>query len=549
MEGSVIRLPIRAIAVSAAIFAITQPSMVNASTDKPFKPPTVHTKEGRVIGATVGGVNEFLGIPFAKPPVGAMRWQPPRTHGRFPGGVLTADKFGSACIQPDFAASSEDCLYLNVYTPSTATPLSALPVMVWIHGGALTKGNAADFDPTVIVQQGGVIVVTINYRLGYFGFFAQSAIDAEKHLHGNYGLMDQQFALQWVQKNIVGFGGNPGEVTIFGESAGGESVYANVASPTAASLFRGAISESGANVFQSLFDPIVTLATGETTGTAVVPSGGAIAASVGCTSIHHSAETKCLRAVSAATLIAQEPSAVHPFVDGTVLAQTPRAAFASGEFNQVPMISGSNHDEYRYFIAEQYDLRSLGPLTDPEYPTAVGAVVRQSVTSPMVESLIDTEYPLSNYPPPMGYSVSAPLALGALGTDFMFACSARNANLSLAANHVPVYAYEFNDETAPSVFSTPLSFPPGDCHTVELQYLFVTDPSPLMGSQIDLSNTMIGYWTQFAKTLNPNSPGAPTWPQYSAGGSIESLVSPTPGTESDASFDSDHQCSSYWNTF
>jgi len=545
----VIRLSIRAIIGLAAIYAITLASTAHASPDKKVKPPTVHTKEGRVIGSTVGAINEFLGIPYAKPPVGNLRWQPPRIHGRFSGGVLTADKFGNACIQPHFAASSEDCLYLNVYTPASATPLSALPVMVWIHGGALVKGNAADFDPTALVQQGGVIVVTINYRLGYFGFFAQSAIDAEKHLHGNYGLMDQQFALQWVQKNIAGFGGDASEVTIFGESAGGESVYANVASLTAASLFRGAISESGANVFQGLFDPIVTLATGETTGTALVPSGSAIAASVGCTSIHHSAEAKCLRAVSAATLVAEEPATVHPFVDGTVLTQTPSAAFASGEFNQVPMISGSNHDEYRYFIAEQYDLGPLGPLTDAEYPAAVGAVVRQPVTSPMVESLVDTEYPLSNYPPPMDYSVSAPLALGALGTDFMFACAARNANLSLAANHVPVYAYEFNDETAPSVFSTPLSFPPGDCHTVELQYLFVTDPSPLMGDQIDLSNTMIGYWTQFAKTLNPNSSGAPTWPEYGAGGSIESLVSPTPTTETDASFDSDHQCSSYWNTF
>jgi len=214
----------------------------------------------------------------------------------------------------------------------------------------------------------------------------------------------------------------------------------------------------------------------------------------------------------------------------------------------VPMISGSNHDEYRYFVAEQYDLGSLGSLTDLEYPAAVGGAVRQAVASSMVESLVDTEYPLSNYPPPLGYSVSAPLALGALGTDFMFACSVRNANLLVVAKHVPVYAYEFNDETAPSVFSTPLSFPPGDCHTVELQYLFVTDPSPLMGNQIDLSNTMIGYWTQFAKTLSPNSPGSPTWPQYSAGGSIESLVSPTPATETDASFDSDHQCSSYWDT-
>src|SRR5208283_339404 len=421
------RLSISAIAGLAVTWAIASASIAYAGKVPTPKPPTVHTKEGRVIGATVNGITEFLGIPYAKAPVGALRWRPPRAHGVFSGGVLDADKFGGACIQPDYAASNEDCLYLNVYTPASAGPSSALPVMVWIHGGALVKGDAAEFDPTALVQQ-GVIIVTINYRLGYFGFFAQSAIDAEKHLHGNYGLMDQQFALSWVQKNIAGFGGDPSEVTIFGESAGGESVYANVASPTAAKLFRGAISESGAYAFQNLFDPIITLAMGETTGTAVVPSGSAITTSVGCTT-HRTAA--CLRVVSAATLVALEPAAVHPFIDGTVLAQTPSAAFASGEFNRVPLISGSAHDEYRYFVAEQFDLKS-GPLMDTDYPTAVGLLVRQAAASSMVQSLVNTEYPLSNYPPPMGYSLSAPLALGALGTDFMFACPARNANLSLA---------------------------------------------------------------------------------------------------------------------
>jgi para-nitrobenzyl esterase len=517
-------------------------SIANAS-------PTVRTKEGRVIGSTVNGINEFLGIPYAAPPVGARRWRPPIAHGRFSGGVLEATSFGSECAQPGSndseADGSENCLFLNVYTPASAGPTSALPVMVWIHGGALVKGDSDQFDPTLLVQQ-GVIVVTINYRLGYFGFFAESSIDAEKHLHGNYGLMDQQFALKWVQKNIAGFGGNPNQVTIFGESAGGESVYSNLASPTAAGLFRGAISESGADVFENLFTLIIPLATGETSGTHIVPSGSSIANTLKCT-IH---VAKCLRAVSASDLIAIEPMAVHPFVDGKVLMMTPSDAFSSGAFNRVPVMSGSNHDEYRYFVAEQYDLGS-GPLTDPDYPEAVMNLVRQSETSTLVQSLINTEYPLSNYPPPAGYSVSAPLALGALGTDFMFACSVRNANLSLA-QYVPVYAYEFNDETAPpppafTNLTTPLSFPLGDCHTVELQYLFVMGTSFMM-DEIKLSDTMIGYWTQFAKTLNPNSTGAPTWPQYSLGGSIESLIAPTPDVESDSSFDSDHQCSSFWNT-
>jgi len=537
-----LRRPLTFVLWMIATWVVTSGSILSASNFDPPSPPSAHTHEGRIVGMTVSGVNEFLGIPYAAPPVGARRWRPPIAHAHF-SSPFTATSFGSACIQPG-PLGSEDCLFLNVYTPASAGPSSGLPVMVYIHGGALVKGDASQFDPAWLVAQ-GVIVVTINYRLGYFGFFAESAIDAEHHLLGNYGLMDQQFALQWVQNNIAGFGGNPAEVTIFGESAGGESVYSNVASPTATGLFRGAISESGADIFQSLFTLIIPLAAGETTGTQVVPAGSAVAASLGCTAHHVAA---CLRAVSADDIAAIEPNTVHPFVDGAVLTQTPAAAFADGDFNQVPMISGSNHDEYRYFIAEAYDLVGM-PLTDAGYPAAVAQTVRQSATSTLVESLVDTDYPLANYPPPPGYSVSAPLALGALGTDFMFACSARNANLSLAA-FVPVYAYEFNDENSPppaALASDTLSFPLGDCHTVELQYLFVMG-TVFMPNEQTLSDTMVGYWTQFVKTLNPNSSGAPAWPEYAGGGSIQSLIAPTPATETDASFDTDHQCSSLWNT-
>jgi para-nitrobenzyl esterase len=541
-----IRKSLVSIVCLMAIPAITSGSIGSASNLSAPKPPSVRTKDGRIVGKTVNDVNEFLGVPYAAAPVGARRWRPPVAHGRF-ASTFEATSFSSACIQPG-PYGSEDCLFLNVYAPESAGPSSSLPVMVYIHGGGLVKGDSSQFDPTWLVEQ-GVIVVTINYRLGYFGFFAQSAIDAEKHVHdlyGNYGLMDQQFALQWVKKNIASFGGNSAQVTIFGESAGGESVYSNVASPTAAGLFRGAISESGADVFQSLFMPVIPLATAETTGTPAVPSGSAIASSLGCTTHHIAA---CLRAVSADSIAAIEPNTVHPFVDGTVLTQTPSAAFAAGEFNRVPMISGSNHDEYRYFVAEDYDLMGM-PLTDAEYPMAVSQTVRQSEMSTLVESLVNTDYPLSAYPPPPGYSVSAPLALGALGTDFMFACSARNANLSLAA-YVPVYAYEFNDENSPPppmFASSMLSFPLGDCHTVELQYLFMMGTDFMM-NELTLSQTMIEYWTQFAKTLNPNPSTVPaSWPQYIEGGSILSLIAPTPATETDASFDADHQCSSLWNT-
>ena len=224
--------------------------------------------------------------------------------------------------------------------------------MVWIHGGALTTGSSDPYDPTRLVEK-GVIVVTINYRLGLLGFFAHPAIDAEGHLNGNYGLMDQQLALKWVRRNIEAFGGDPDRVTIFGESAGGQSVYSQLASPLAAGLFRRAIAESGAYLeFQDYFPYIVTLAIAETTGTALVLSGIANAEAVGCGRM---ATASCLRDVPASTLVSAQPSTLFPFVDGTLLTQTPGVAFGKGQFNRVPVISGGNHDEWRLFVADDYD--------------------------------------------------------------------------------------------------------------------------------------------------------------------------------------------------
>jgi para-nitrobenzyl esterase len=171
--------------------------------------PAIVTHDGPLKGIETPTVNEYLGIPYAVAPVGPLRWTPPQPHGRWHG-VRLAIQFGNFCSQPGF--SSEDCLYLNVYTPRHKKKQNehhGLPVMVWIHGGTLVTGGGGFYDPTRIVEQSGVIVVTINYRLGLFGFFAHPAIDAEGHLNGNYGLMDQQLALKWVQDNIAAFGGDP----------------------------------------------------------------------------------------------------------------------------------------------------------------------------------------------------------------------------------------------------------------------------------------------------------------------------------------------------
>src|SRR5579884_1171937 len=212
---------------------------------KHARPLVVATDRGPVLGATVLGMHEWLGIPYAAPPVGALRWQPPQLHARWTA-VRPATSFGAICPQPagpfGDASTNESCLYLNVFAPAHATAGSRLPVMFWIHGGAFISGESNDYIPTALVSH-GVVVVTINYRLGLLGFLAHPALGSDS---GDYGLMDQQFALQWVQRNIAHFGGNPANVTIFGQSAGGLSVMNLLASPTAAALFRGAIIESGA---------------------------------------------------------------------------------------------------------------------------------------------------------------------------------------------------------------------------------------------------------------------------------------------------------------
>ena len=526
----------------AAIGVFTLISVANASADNSsHRRPIAFTESGLVIGSTTGGVNQFLGIPYAAPPVGALRWRPPKRYGFFPGFALQATQFGSACTQPG-GIGSENCLFLNVFRSEAEwgeRERRGLPVMVWIHGGGLIDGSSTAYNPELLVKK-GVIVVTINYRLGYLGFFAQSAIDAEGHLNGNYGLMDQQFALKWVRKNIAGFGGDPDRVTIFGESAGGQSVYAQLASPLASGMFRGAIAESGSYAeFQNYFSNVVTLAQGETTGSQSVPSGAAIADSVGCTS----QTASCLRAVPASTMIAQEPFPLYPFVDGRLLTQTISAAFASGEFNQVPVISGTNHDEYRLFVATGFDLVGKPILTSAEYDTATTALWGPALGSPVLAS-----YPFASYP--FGGE-----ALGASGTDGVFSCPARNADQSLS-KFVPTYTYEFNDENAPpaqALFGGLLTFPLGAYHSAELPYLFPgVDvfglPVTLSSQQMQLSDAMVSYWTKFAKTGDPNSFEEPFWSPYSASSDeFQSLIPPTPVVESN--FNTGHRCSAFWDTF
>ena len=231
----------------------------------------VTTAGGAVHGKAVAATDEFLGIPYAAPPVGALRWQPPRPAAPWHG-VRQAVSYAQHCPQPSSpfgaAGASEDCLYLNVFAPAGARA-SNLPVMVWVHGGSLRTGESDDYNPAGLVRD-GVVVVTINYRLGALGFLADAALASRPGgPSGNYGLMDQQAALRWVQRNIRGFGGNPGDVTLFGESAGGLSTLSQLVSPGARGLFQRAIVESG--TYQLTQQP---LASAEAAGQAFAAKAG-----------------------------------------------------------------------------------------------------------------------------------------------------------------------------------------------------------------------------------------------------------------------------------
>ncbi len=497
--------------------------------------PVIVTESGRLQGTVGTEMIEYIGIPYAAPPVGMLRWMPPQAFGKWKG-VFKATTFGSECPQVGTGGTvtgDEDCLFLNIYTPlgkKTVKPHDRA-VMVWIHGGGLTKGAGSDYDPTPLVEGGDVIVVTINYRLGMLGFFAQQALDAEGHLAGNYGFMDQQFALGWIQRNIAAFGGDPSRVTIFGESAGGLSTYSQLASPLAAGLYQRAIAQSGA---YAGFSPdyrvqILPIAVAETTGNPpLVESGAALADAVGCAS----QTAACLRAVDPTVMIPVEGTA-FPTIDGTLLTETPGAAFDSGNFNRVPVITGTNHDEFRYFVATDFVL----PVANSQYDSVFTTVF------PSDASTVEAQYPLGTSPPVN----EAELQLAAAGTDGIFACTARRATMGLA-QFVRVYAYEFNDENAPGPTIKNLNFPLGAYHGADVEYILNRNgvPAPFTADQQPLSQAMISYWTHFAKNGNPNSSGQPHWAPYvSAIDDRQSFVPPTPGVESN--FDAFHMCSSFWD--
>ena len=467
---------------------------------------------GRVSGLDVGGVRVFRGIPYAAAPVGTLRWRPPQPVRPWHG-VRACTQFGSSCPQSGApigggrlpAAQSEDCLYLNVWTPAHARD-ERLPVMVWIHGGGFITGSGS-LPKTYGENLSGrehVVVVSFNYRLGVFGFLAHPALSAESAhgVSGNYGLLDQRAALRWVRRNIAAFGGDPRRVTIFGQSAGGQSVIAQLVSPLSRGLFARAISESpryqdrGVGLWSTL-----TLEEQEQEGEEIgddlgVPDGpGALAA---------------LRKVSAARLISAtapaktplpllfvrppQPS-FQPVVDGYVLPDEPWRMIHRGDWARVPLLIGSNRDECNMWLS------GVRPPADG----TVASASRQRVAwySGPDWPTLDTQFQAADY----GGSLPA---TSRMMTVLEFNGPARYAARCAASQGVPAYLYYFT-RVRPGD-------PDGAQHSAEVPYVFASvglgKGVPSQPADTRLSQRMAHYWATFAAAGDPNAAGQPRWPRY-----------------------------------
>ena len=401
-------------------------------------------------------------------------------------------------------------------------------MLVWIHGGGLTQDAARNYDGSKLAAE-GTVVVTINYRLGALGFLAHPALASRPGgAAGNYGLMDQQAALRWVRRNIDKFGGDPENVTIAGQSAGGLSVLAHLVSRGSRGLFQRAIVQSGAFALtqQSLAD---AKAFGQT-----------FAASAGCAD----QTAECLRALPVSALVDHFPGAAIPgVVDGKVLTESIGTALAGGRFARVPILNGINHDEEFLFVAGLGVAVSGGtfvlvperPVTAANYQSNIAAVLG---VPPARAAAIAAEYPFDAYPAPV-------VALSTLVADANFACPALQVD-RWTSRRAPTFAYQFNDDTAPHRLAPPDALPPIATHSSELQYLFDLPNLPFPGTlnpdQEVLAGSMRAAWANFAANGDPSSAAIP-WPSFNDSAQVLSLKSPQP--QVDTSFATTHHCS-FW---
>ena len=488
----------------------------------------VQTASGPVCGTAQTGYNQWLGIPYAAPPVGQLRWQPPQPHQPWTTAL-------AALTQPPGCPSGttgneEDCLYLDVTAP-TGVGSGPLPVIVYIHGGGFTGGATSTYPEDTLATGGPVIVVGIEYRLGVLGFLADAALGRHS---GDYGLEDQQAALKWVQQNISAFGGDPTNITIMGSSAGASSVCDQIASPAARGLFEKAISISGE--YNSLFGAPTSLQPQDckaqlATEQQADATGAAFAASVGCGQATDVAA--CLRAVPVQTLLTAQASGGtnSPIINGTTLTQQPLESFATGHVNRVPAILGVNRDE---------DLTGTA-TTAAAYTSLIDTQYGPPYANHAAEVL--ARYPLARFP-------SAYVASRTVAADSNTVCPAmvRDQYLSKA---MPVYAFEGDNPDLPP-YTTGTTTPAGSMHDWEPGYLFPTAmgiPVILDADQATLRSELIAQFTAFARTGSPNTTGVPLWPQFnSRTGDLVMSLQPAGDDElmSASAISFDHDCA-FWD--
>lgn len=469
-------------------------------------PVVAETEQGVVIGKAMPTDDVFLGIPFASPPTGQLRFRDPVPPG-IRSAPLLATTPAPGCLQPVVPGSgltvSENCLTLDIYQPRRAT--GRRPVMVWIYGGGFINGSSSMYDGSALSVAGNVVVVAINYRLGAFGFLAPSALAAAQGGRtGNFGIADQTEALRWIRRNISHFGGDPNRVTIFGESAGGVSVCGQLVSPAAAGLFGAAISQSGACGLS-----LATLAAAEPTSDAIVNAlGCGGAGDVGA----------CLRALPASTIQNSAPAnlgGLLPVIDGQIIPRSFNDAVTTDHFNKVPVLFGGTHDEGTVFTAQIAEA-SGGTITAPVFAGLLQELFGANA------SLVAAEYPLSAYSSPMQ---DAAAVVG----DSQLICPTSTSELELAAR-VPTFAYEYNEPDPPAVVGFP-TFPDfnyGDAHGDDVLYLFpntatAADKTPAF---LALSAVFMRDWAAFATYRIPDtlqSSGSPWYPLLPAFDDVESL--------------------------
>jgi len=472
----------------------------------------VRVEQGLLSGTTGNSpdVRVYRGIPYSAPPVGELRWKAPQPPAPWKG-VREATEFSNACWQTPYPPAaaiyqsklptlSEDCLYLNIWTPAK-TAKERLPVMVWIHGGGFTRGtaNTRAYDGEALARKGAVIV-SINYRLGIFGFFAHPGLSAESghHASGNYALLDQIAALQWVRKNIAAFGGDPGKVTIFGESAGSWAVNALMASPLAKGLFQRAIGESGGS-----FGPMKSLEDAE-------KDGAKLGRLLTPDSVPQKSDSlqkpevaaappdvlKELRAMSAQNLIkAGETETVRPIVDGYVLPEDIATTFSKGNQNDVPLIVGYNADEGTTLAPQGMNLKAIVFTTGVHQ--RYGAQADQMLK--IYPAATDEEAIHSFY---------------AAFRDQSFGWEMRTwARMASKTGHKPAYLYYFSRRPPGPQSERLRAF-----HAAEIAYVFGTFvwPFPWEDTDKKLSDAITSYWVNFAATGDPNGQSLPKWPVYKA---------------------------------